>query len=167
MVDYKKVAWAAGGVTGISYVLGLAYAKFFPQGIGNLAFATVDIPVRQQIQSGIDTTIAGKLLSYLGGVIPQGGLVGALIMLYVAAFVIVLAGALISERITFGKSPETRFAVGLTLAAVLGGLVLGTMSPSIGAAGVAVAMFIYFGLIALAYSGLRRLDGFKDFLPAL
>ena len=145
MVDYKKAAMAAAGVTGISYGLGLAYARFFPQGIGNIAFSVVDIPVRQQIQSGIDTTLAGKLLSYLGGIIPQGGLVGALLMLFVASFVIVLLGGYISERINFGKSPETRFAVGLTLASVVIGALLGAWTPSIGAAGVALPGTFRFG----------------------
>lgn len=167
MADYKKIAIAAAGVTGISYALGWVYNKWFPEGLANLSFSAVEIPVREQIKAGIDTSLSGKLLGYLGGVIPQGGLVGALITLYVAAFLVVLLGSIISERINFGKTETAKFAVGMTLAAAVIGVVMGYMSPSIGAVGAMIAMLIYFGIVALVYVGARSIDGIKDFFPAL
>ena len=166
MADFKKIALASAGVAAISYGLGWIY-KFFPEGLVNLSFSAVEVPVREQIKSGFDTTIAGKLLSYLGGSIPQGGVIAALIMLYVAAFVVVWLGSFISERINFGKTETVKFAVGMTLAAVILGIVVGTMSPTIGALGTMLAMLIYFGIVALVYVAARNIEGLKDFFPVV
>ena len=167
MVDYKKAAMAALGVGGIAYGLGLAYAKSFPQGIANLTFSAVEVPVRAQIQAGIDTTLAGKLLSYLGGVIPQGGMWGALIYLFVASFLVVLGAMYIGDRLTVFKSGNVRFGAGMAVTAGVIGLLLGSMSPSIGSAGVATAMFIYYVFIATLYGLARQNDAIARTFPAL
>lgn len=165
-MEIKKVLLAAAGVAGISYLLGWVY-KYFPEGIANLSFSAVEVPVRAQIKAGIDTSLAGKLLGYLGGVIPQDGIISAIIGLYVAAFLIVWLGSFISERIDIGKTDTIRFAVGMTLAAGIIGVVMGYMSPSIGAVGTMLAMLIYFGIVSLAYASARNIEGLKDFFPVL
>ena len=76
-------------------------------------------------------------------------------------------GSIISERINFGKTETAKFAIGMTLAAAVIGIVMGYMSPSIGAVGAMLAMLIYFGIVALVYIGARNIEGIKDFFPAL
>lgn len=166
MVDLKKAAGAAVGVTAISYGLGWAYNKFIADGIATLTFSAVDVNVASQIKAGVDTTLAGKLLAYMQGVIPSGGIWGALIMLYVASFLVVLIGGLIGERIALGKTDVARFGIGMGLAAGVIGLIVGSMSVSVGAVGTALAMLIYFGIVALVYVNLRRIDGVRDLLPS-
>lgn len=169
MADIKKIAMAAVGVGLISWLLGWLYKTYFKEGIANISFSAVEIPVKAQIQSGVDTTLAGKLLGYLGGVIPQGGMVMALVTLYVAALIIVWLGSYISERINLGKSENMKFALSMTLAAVLVGIVVGYMSPSIGSTGTAIAMLIYFGIISVIYSVARNIQGVRELpiFPAL
>lgn len=166
MVDFKKAAYAALGVTGISYGLGWAYNKFIADGIATITFSAVDVNVANQLKAGVDTTLAGKLLAYMQGVIPQGGLWGALLMLFVASYIVVLIGAFIGERIAFGKSDAGRFGIGMGLAAGAAGLFVGSMSVSVGAVGTGLAMLIYFSIVALVYVNLRKINGFGDILPA-
>lgn len=165
-MENKKIAIAAAGVAGISYLLGWIY-KYIPDGIANLSFSAIEIPVREQIKAGINTSLAGKLLGYLGGIIPQGGTIVALVTLYVAALIIVWLGSFISEKVNLGKTETTKFAIGLTIAAGIIGIVMGYLSPSINSLGVAVAMLIYFGIISLVYVAARNIEGIKDWLPVL
>ena len=166
MAEFKKIAIASVGVAGISYGLGWLY-KFFPEGIANLSFSAVEIPVREQIKAGFNTSLAGKLLGYLGGVIPPGGIIAALVTLFLAAFAVVWLGSFISEKITFGKTETVKFAVSMTLAAAVIGVALGYMSPAIGTLGTMLAMLIYFGIVSFVYVGARNIEGIKDFFPAL
>lgn len=165
MVDIKKAAMAAVGVTGISYLLGLGYSKFFADGIATITLSAVDVNVAGQVKAGVDTTLAGKLVAYLGGIIPQDGIIGALIVLFVASFLVVLGGSWISERINVGKTDTSRFAIGMAVAAGIIGIGVGSMSVSIGAIGTGLAMLVYYGIIAVVYMWLSRVDGIKNFMP--
>lgn len=164
-MDWKKLAWASAGVAGVSYGLSWAYGKFFAGGIANLTFAItpVDINVGKQIASGLDTSLAGKLLSYLGGNIPSG--VQPVLMLLVAAFLVVLAGVFLNEQLfNIGKTANAKFAFELTLGSVAIGLIAGYLSPSIGAIGTAVSMLIYFVIVVAVYNLLRKIDGVDNVL---
>jgi len=165
MVDYKKSAMAAVGVTVISYGLGWVYSKYFADGIATLTFSAVDVNIASQVKSGIDTSLAGKLLSYLGGVIPVGGTMNALLTLFVASFLVVVLASFIADKITVGKTETTRFGVSMAIAAGVIGLIVGSISPSVGSLGTGIAMLIYFSIIALIYSALSNVDGLKDFVP--
>ena len=165
MVDIKKAAMAAVGVTGISYLLGLGYSKFFADGIATITLSAVDVNVAGQVKAGVDTTLAGKLVAYLGGIIHQDGIIGALIVLFVASFLVVLGGSWISERINVGKTDTSRFAIGMAVAAGIIGIGVGSMSVSIGAIGTGLAMLVYYGIIAVVYMWLSRVDGIKNFMP--
>ena len=156
MADYEKWLRAAGGVTLLSAGIGWAYNKFFPTGIGvaNITFSAlepIDINVRQQIASGVDPTLAGKLISYLSGIVPITGSVQYWVTLYVAAFFVVALGAWMATYFTVGKTPVTRFGFGMASAAFVIGLGLGSISPSIGALGTAGALFGFYVVIAAAY----------------
>ena len=156
MADYEKLLRAAGGVTFLSAGIGWGYHKFFPTGIGaaNITFsalAPIDINVRQQIASGVDPTLAGKLISYLSGIIPLSGQLQYWVTLYIAAFIVVALGAWASTYFTVGKTPVTKFGFGMAAASFGIGLVLGSISPSIGALGTAGALAGFYVVIAAAY----------------
>lgn len=155
-MDYKKMFWASTGISLIVYLLAMAYKKFFPGGIANLAFAVtpVDINVGKQISSGLDTSIGGKILGYLGGAIPAGW--EPFLLIFVTVFAVMLVGNWLNGYIGLGKTPNSRFAFDLTLGAIGVGLVLGYMSPNIGAIGVAVAMGIYFLIVVMVYNLARK-----------
>ena len=165
MVDYKKTAMAAVGVTAISYGLGWVYNKYFADGIATLTFSAVDVNVASQVKAGIDTSLAGKLLGYLGGVIPVGGTMNALLTLFVASFLVVMLASFIADKIAVGKTETTKFGVSMAVSAFVIGLVAGSVSPSIGSLGAGIAMLIYFGIVAFIYSALRNVDGLKDLVP--
>lgn len=169
MVDFKKAAKAAVGVTGIAYGLGFLYNKFFAGGIATLTFsvAPVDVNVKEAITQGIDTSLAGKVLSYLGGVIPSGGTIAALLTLFVASFLVVALAQFIAGSINLGKSEAARFGMSMGISAAALGMIAGTMSPSIGSLGTGIAMLIYFGIIAFAYVQLRKVNGIRDFFPVM
>lgn len=173
MVDYKKALYASVYITGIGYLLGLGYKAVFPNGLLNLSLKFSALPINvqanvgQQIGSGIDTTLGGKLLSYLGGIIPIGGTLQALLTLLVASFLIVVLAAWLAERVSyFGKSETQKFGVGLAVSAFVIGLGVGTTTLTLGALGTGIAMLFYFGIIAVIYSYARTVDGIKDFFPA-
>ncbi len=165
MTDFKKIAMTALGVTGVSYGLGWLYNKFFAEGIATLTFSAINVDVASQIKAGIDTSLGGKLLAYLKGVIPAGGTMSALLTLFVAAFIIVWLGGLVRDKINYGKTDNAKFGFGMAIAAGLVGLVTGALSPSIGYLGAALALLIYYSVIALVYTGLRSTE-FGKFLPA-
>ena len=161
-MDWIKNLKVALGVAVISWLLTWVYS-FFKGGIANITFAAIDVNVGKQIASGLDTSLAGKLIGSMIGAVPAG--LQTFILLFVSALAIVILGRWVNEQLgNQGKTPNTRFAFDLTIGAVLVGLVLGLISPSIGALGGVVALGIYFLIVAGVYSLLRNF-GAQNFLP--
>src|SRR3990167_3320213 len=131
MVNLKSAGMAALGVTGISYLLGLGYNKLLANGLATITLSAVDVPVRQQITSGIDTSLAGKILGYFGGIIPVGDMWLALITMFLASFISGYGGAWIGERAALGKTDTMRFGVGMAITAIVVGFLIGSLSVSV------------------------------------
>ena len=166
-MDTMKYVKAAIGVGIVSWGLAWLYKMVSPGGIANITFAftPIDVNVGKQIAAGVDTSIAGKLLSTLGGVIPSG--IAPYVILFGAAFLVLLAGHWMnSSFVKFGKTPNSKFAADLTLGALGIGLVAGYASPTIGYLGAAIALGIYYFIVAMAYNGLRKF-GASEFLPTI
>src|SRR3990167_9058192 len=77
----------------------------------NLTFSAVDINVRQQLVQGVDTSIGGKVINLISGLIPLGW--QGVVSLFVTAFLIVLIGTIAFNYITiFRPNREAwRFAL--------------------------------------------------------
>jgi len=168
MVDVKKVLLASAGVTVIGSGLSWLYARFAPAGIANVSFSIlpVDINVKQQIVSGTDTTLGGKIVNLLQGYVPVGGWMEAALTIFLASLVIVLLASLISGWLTLGKSETSRFALSLAVSAGLVGAFLGKIAIGIGSLGLALAMILYYGIIATIYFLLREKTSVgKEYLP--
>lgn len=170
MADFMKMLKVALGVTIVSFILTWIYSKFVPaKGLVTISFAVVDVNVGNQIRSGIDTTLAGKLLGSLIGSVPVG--VQTFVLIFVASLIVIGIGSWLNRQLggPYGKTENTRFAFDLTFGTIAVGLLVGWMNKagnplSIGAVGTALALFIYFIIVAGVYALLRNW-GMKDFLP--
>lgn len=166
-MDWKKIAWSALGVAVISYLLSWLYnlAKVkipaLANGIATITFAAVDVNVGQQIQSGVDTSVAGK---FLGAHLGAFGGFQQLALLYISAIAIIVIGMWANKLTDLGKTENTRFAFELTLGAATIGLIFGYLSPSVKVIGTVVAYLIYFAIVAFVYAQVRNL-GAKNVLP--
>jgi len=165
MVDLKKTLYASFWVTGIAYLLSLIWGKLFPNGFVTLQFSAIDLNVKQQILGGVDQTLAGKILGYFAGIVPIGEQLTAIVLMLLASFIIVYLGALISEKISIGKTETMRFGVGMGIASVIVGALVGSMAITINALGSAFSMLIYFVFIAMVYGFLKTKTGFGNLMP--
>ncbi len=93
------------------------------------------------------------------------------ILIFVTSLLIITFGGWFNRQIgDRGKTPNTKFAIELTIGSIALGLVVGLMSgtatlkPSLSALGTALAVFIYFLIVAGAYNLLRNF-GLKEVLP--
>jgi len=169
--DFMKILRVALGVSVIGWLLTWIYSMlpFAKNGIATISFAAIDVNVGQQIQQGIDTSFAGKYIGSLIGSVPVG--LQTLILLFVSALVIIGIGTWLNKQIgDFGKTPNTKFAVDMTIGAIVVGLIIGFMSgtstlrPSLAALGTTLALLIYFLIVAGVYNLLRNF-GMKEVLP--
>ena len=146
-MDLKKSAWISVGVAGVSWGLSWIYSKWFAGGIAKISFAVlpVDINVGQQVASGVDTSLAGKLLGYLGGAIPSS--FQAFAALFVASFLVVTLGMWLNEQAKLGKSPASKFAFSMAFGSLAVGAITGAFSPSIGWLVGAVTTLFYFVIV--------------------
>ena len=172
MVDVKKVLMASAGVAVIGSGLSWLYAKIAPAGIANVSFSIfdkilpLDINVKQQIVSGTDTTIGGKIVNMLQGYVPIGGWAEAALTIFLASLVVVLLASFVSSWLTLGKSETSRFALSLAVSAGIVGAVLGKMAIGIGSLGLALAMILHYGIIATIYFLSREKTSVgKEYLP--
>jgi len=169
--DFIKMLRVALGVSVVGWLLTWLYSilPFAKNGIATISFAAIDVNVGQQIQQGIDTSFAGKYIGSLIGSVPIG--LQTFILLAVSALVIIGIGTWLNKQIgDFGKTPNTKFAFDMNIGAIVVGLVVGFMSgtatlkPSLAALGTALAVLIYFLIVAGVYNLLRNF-GLKEVLP--
>src|SRR3990167_2453893 len=163
VVYYKKWGMMGGGVGLVSYGLAWAYKAIFgANGAGVLTFSTLDVNVRQQIISGVDTSLGNQMLNLLGGNFSNiaGGAVGAFLMAFIGSILVVLVGRFIYELIPFGKDQSYRLTTVLLYGSVVGGWIVSFMSgnggvkiPTINAI---VAMGIYFFIVSVVYNYISK-----------
>lgn len=169
--DLMRVLRVAFGVSVVGWLLTWIYSllPFAKNGIATISFAAIDVNVGQQIQQGIDTSFAGKYIGSLIGSVPVG--LQTFILLFVSALAIIAIGTYLNKQFgDFGKTPNTKFAFDLTIGAIVVGLAVGFMSgtatlrPSLAALGSALALLIYFLIVAGVYNLLRNF-GLANVLP--
>ena len=172
MADYNKLFKVSAAVGGTSWVLAWLYSKFAPGGIAKISFSVlpVDINVGNQIASGINTTLAGKVLGTLGGSIPAS--ITTILTLLLAAAGVVFVGNFLDQQFGISgfvgaKTPNGKFAVKMGIGAALIGMIAGWMSPNIGTIGIVIAMVLYYLIVAIVYNLARKYLGADGFLPAL
>mgnify|MGYP001564335407 FL=1 len=160
-VNYQNAAKVGVGVglisAGLSYLYGMVFKG---GGFANVQFAAIDVNVREQVTSGLDTGLASKVLGYMSGVIPTGGTLGALLTVAVAGLIVVLLGYLIRGfGAPDGSSQNMKLASTMFYGSLVGGFVLSYMNGAgiaLPQLGTAIAMVIYFSIVALVYNLLRE-----------
>ncbi len=172
VVDYKKWAMVGGGVGLISYGLAWAYKFMFGAGgAGTLTFSTLDVNVRQQIVSGVDTSLGTNLLNVFGGNFSNiaGGAVGALLMAVVGSILLVLVGRFVYEYVPWGKEQNIRLIAVLLYGSVVGGWIVSFMSGTGGvkipALNAIIAMTIYFFIVAVVYNFASKTQAAGKYFP--
>lgn len=157
----QTILGAGIGVGITTSILSWIYKTIFPSGIGSTTFSILplDIPLRQQIQEGLNTDLVSKLLSAISGgkVLPFEGL----ILTVLAGIAIVGLGFLIvpllqNLGVPIGKLKPT----GKNIAHLFGGtiataLIFGFMATNgkvvIPALGAMFSWIIYFGIVSVVY----------------
>ena len=160
-INFQNAGKVGAGVGVISMGLSYLYGMLFKGGgFATVQFAAIDVNVREQITSGVDTGLASKVLGYMSGVIPTGGTLGALITVAIAGIIVVMLGSLIRGfGAPDGSTQNMKLLSTLFYGSLVGGFILSYMNgagvalPQIGTV---VAMVIYFGVVALVYNGLRE-----------
>lgn len=164
----QTILMAGSGVGITAWILGWIYRFFFPAGIGStsISFATfplagIDIPLRQQIQSGLNTDLVSQLLSAI-----SGGMVNiwmGLILSILAGIVIVGLGSLVipflqSLKVPTGKKPFGKNIALLFYGTIATSLIAGFLATNgkvvLPAFGVILAMIGYFGIVSVVYGWL-------------
>lgn len=164
MVDYKKWAMVGAGAGFVSWLLAWAYSLIFGQGgAGTVTFVSIgDINVRNQILTGIDTSLASQILNTFGGNFGAiaGGAFGALIIAMLGGVAIVLIGRIIYEGLPFAKTPKGKLIAVLLYGSFVGGWLTSFLTKSGGvklpAVNVILAMLIYFGIVAAIFGWLSE-----------
>lgn len=166
-MEWKKILSAAMGVALISLLLSWLYSMLklkipaLANGIATITFAAVDVNVGNRIQSGVDTSVAGK---FLGAHLGAFGGFQQILLIFISAFAIILIGMWINKFFDLGKTDNTRFAWELTLGAAAIGILFGYLSPNVSIIGTVVAYGIYFLIVSFVYAQVRNL-GAKNVLP--
>lgn len=153
-----------GAVVGlVSYVLALVF-KIIP--IPKLIFAMEDINVRQQITTGIDTSVSGKLLSFMGGVIPEGFMGFLLVIL--AGIVLVIIGSLLVALFKVKGSGIRKLWYTMILGAIVIALFVQGMSAlKIGFISTLIAIVIYYLIVTIIVHLLaKKSAAIKKLLPS-
>lgn len=159
----QTILTAGSGVGITTMALSWLYKSVFPSGIGTTTFSILplDVPLRQQIQTGLNTDLVSKLLSSItGGTI---NFFEGLILTILAGIVIVGLGSLIVPFIASLGVPTGKKPVGKNIALLFWGtlsssLIFGLMANSgkiaIPALGAMLSWIIYFGIVSVVYGWL-------------
>ncbi len=158
------------GVGLIGWGLGRLYNVLIPEGgittaqfaIPKLPLLPLDINVQQQIISGVDPSLAGRILAVFGG--GTIDIMMGLIMAILAGIVVAFVGAFVVNALKGAKIglPVGRKPIGqITAIMVYGTLISATLvglldqAVSVPNLGFIIASVIYFLIIGFVYVGLR------------
>ena len=167
-------AFQIGAGLGVSsWILGIVAAALGKSGItglqSSLAISPIADGVKQHIQSGINTSLAAKIIGWLNGV-PLFDFMG-LLTLVLGGFLIIWIGSFIFDWLTntfkggmawFSKGTIRKFVSITVLGTIVSGLMV-TILSNMGIAGVklpafatVLTMVIYFTIVALVYGALAK-----------
>jgi len=153
MVFDKKNMKLGTVVGAISMLLAYVFTTLL-KGVGaTLTFATYDINVRQQLESGIGATPAGglaaKILSIMGGVIPAT--FTDYLLVGVTGFLIVVAGGLVIDWLKIKTTPKNALWYTMTIGVVaISALIKWSSVLTLKYIPTLVGLAIYFAIVAFA-----------------
>lgn len=157
-VNVQKLA-QTGVVFGIlALAISWLYSIVSPKGIANISFAFADIDVASALQSGVDTSLAARILSPLSGILPQTGVFMSLLGVGVAGLIVIVVGGYLYELIPYrAKSKQMKLMAFALYGSVAVGAVLAFMAGTItsmiswGYLQVIAGTAIAFLIVALVY----------------
>jgi len=163
-IDIQKSLRVGFGVGITAWLISFVYNMFATVGgiQASLNLAPITDSVKQQIQAGINTDLASRIIGWLNGVLPIS-LMG-LITLAVAGALIVLAGTWLINVIPVKQLREGKSLRRLVTITVIGSLGLGLLvsffagNPSLPAFSAAISMVIYFTIVAFVYGVIANLS---------
>jgi len=137
-----------GAVVGLASML-LAYVfSTLLKGFGaTITFAAYDINVRQQLEAGISTGAAEKILNTISGILPMT--LPNLIYVFLAGFLIVIVGKLVVNLLNL-KVKDKLWLIMLTGTVAISALVNGMSVLNLGFIATLVGMGIYFAIVSFA-----------------
>ena len=132
----------------------------------NITLSTLDINVREQIVQGVDSSAGGKVLSFLGGVVPSG--LEGILTIFISSFLIVLVGTMLFNIVIRKRGSPQR---NLTLIMLFGTVALSFVIPgmtdpalNLNFLGVLVALLIYYGIVTAIVLWLSNQNFAKGFV---
>ena len=174
----KQTLGLGAGIGVIGWGLGRLYGFLIPEtGIATASFSTLplrtlDINVQQQIISGVDPSLAGRLLAVFGGgeITLFMGLIMAILAGIVVAFVGTFVVNALKKSFKFlptGKKPIGKITAIMVYGTLISAAIVGFFDGAVSVpnVGFVIASIIYFLIIGWAYVGLRGL-GIKQ-LPSV
>lgn len=153
--------WVAAITVALSWLINMLK---IPELAVNLTFASVDINVREQLVSGIDTSVGTKLLEFINGL--SSVTVPAIVGVLLASFVIVLVGGIIYNIFHKGAGSDTKRLV-LTMlygTVIIGLIVSGTTSLNLGFVGTTIALGIYYAIVTAILLGISKTSFGKNWV---
>tara|TARA_Y100000310_G_scaffold345_2_gene426 strand:+ start:1077 stop:1625 length:549 start_codon:yes stop_codon:yes gene_type:complete len=171
VMKIQKILSLGAGIGAVSWLLGRAYNFFIPEGgIATGAFSAVELPllpldinVQQQIIGGVNTDVASRLLSTLGG--GEIAVFAGLVMAVLAGIVVTAIGVYSVNAIKGVKIPlpTGRKSIGkitaiMVYGTLIGGFVLGLMGGGVAipALGLVISLVIYYLIVGWVYGFLQR-----------
>ena len=151
--------WVALVTVALSWLI-----NFLKLPVVNLTFATIDVNVREQLTSGVDTSVGTKVLEYINGLVPLT--LPGIVTIFIASFAIVLVGGIIYNIFHKGSSSDVkRLTLTMLYGTVIIGLILsGTTSLNLGFVGTTIALGIYYAIVTVILLWLSRTSFAKNWV---
>lgn len=166
----KNVIGLGAGIGLVSWALGRIYGWFIPEGgIATATFSTLplDLPlginVKQQVLSGVDTSLAGRLLAMLGG--GEINVMAGLIMAIIAGIVVAFVGNFVVKALKgsniplpTGKGSIGKITAIMVYGTIISGVIVGFIDKPINipAVGFVIALVIYYLIVGWMYGLVQR-----------
>ena len=174
MMKIGKAFQIGIGLGIVSWLLGMILTLFGKSGItglqSSLSIAPIAEGVKQNIQSGINTSLAAKIIGWLNG-LPLFDFMG-LLTLSLAGFLIVLIGSFVFDWLVdkfknlawFAKTPIRKLVGIAVIGTIISGWIVTIWSNS-GLSGIKLPAFttiltmvIYFAIVALIFGALAKVS---------
>lgn len=150
-INWKKTAIFSLVAAAISLALTFLIKKFAIP-VLNISLSSVDINVREQVNSGINSDFGAKVLSYIQGYLPVSGsewiMVG--LALLVSVFAVIMVGRFVYQYLPWKpKSKYSRVALIMLIGTVALSAVLAWQLPSVSVNYFAllIGLYIYYFIV--------------------